>query len=47
MRRWVGGKIIIKRIKINSISLWRVSAVIGRFVKQVTKNNDLIIKILH
>jgi len=36
-RRWVGGKIIIKKIKVNFISRWRVSAVVGGFVKQVLK----------
>jgi len=38
-----GGKIIIKRRKVNFISQQRASAVIGWFVKQVLKNNGLIV----
>ena len=39
----VSGEIIIKRIKANFISRWRVSAVVGGFVKQIFKNNGLIL----
>ena len=37
----VGGEIIIKRIKANFISRWRVSAVVGGFVKQTLKKQWL------
>jgi len=41
--RQVGGKIIIKRIKVNFISQRQVSAVVGGFVKQVFQKNGLIL----